>query len=206
MHTQFGKTKVTNDEQRLLMALRHPVRAQALSILNVRVASPAEIARELGLDVSKVAYHVSQLLAYECVELVETRPVRGATEHFYRGMGQKYLDEGFWKKLSVNIRSAISLTGLRVIFSAIRDSVCAGIFDRQKDRHLAVVTYDLDGLGWEEIGELYNETLDRTMEIAAEAAERLSEGKPRGKGIRATFVQLAFESPPGSPHLHGSLE
>ena len=206
MHTQFSKTKVTHAEQRLLMALRHPVRAEALSILNVRVASPAEIARELGLDVSKVSYHVSQLLAYECVELVETRPVRGATEHFYRGVGQKYLDQGFWKKLSLNVRSAISLTGLRVIFGAIRDSVSAGIFDRQKDRHLAVVTYDLDGQAWEEIGDLYNDTLDRTMELAADAAERLSEGKPRGKCVRATFVQLAFESPPDSPRLHDSLE
>jgi hypothetical protein len=206
MPTQFAKTKVTDAEQRLLMALRHPVRAEALSILNVRVASPAEIARELGLDVSKVAYHVSQLLAYECVELVETRRVRGATEHFYRGVGQKYLDEDFWKKLSPNVRSAISLISLRVIFGAIRDSVKAGIFDRQKDRHLAVVTYDLDGQAWKEIGDVYNEALDRTMEIAAEAAERLSQGKPRGKGMRATFVQLAFESPPDSPRLHDSLE
>jgi hypothetical protein len=198
MHKEFGKTKVTPAEQMLLMALRHPVRAEALSILNVRVASPAEIARELGLDVSKVSYHVSQLLAYECVELVETRPVRGATEHFYRGVGQKYLDESFWKKLSLNVRSAISLASLRVIFGAIRDSVTAGVFDSQKDRHLAVVTYDLDGQAWEEIGDLYNDTLDQTMEIAAEAADRLSEGKPRGKGLRATFVQLAFESPPSS--------
>lgn len=206
MHTQFGKTKVTDAEQRLLMALRHPVRAEALSILNVRVASPAEIARELGLDVSKISYHVNQLLAYECVELVETRPVRGATEHFYRGIGQKFLDEGFWKKLSLNVRSAISLTALRVIFGAIRDSVAAGIFDRRKDRHLAVVTYDLDEQAWKEVGDLYADTLDRTMEIAAEAAERLKEGRPRGRGIRATFVQLAFESPPGSPSLHDSLE
>jgi hypothetical protein len=206
MHTQFGRTKVTDAEQRLLMALRHPVRAEALSILNVRVASPAEIARELGLDVSKVAYHVNQLLAYECVEMVETRAVRGATEHFYRGIGQKYLDDGFWRKLSLNVRSAISLTGLRVIFSAIRDSVTAGIFDRREDRHLAVVTYDLDEQAWKEIGDLYNDTLDQTMEIAAEASERLSQGKPSGKGVRATFVQLAFESPSDSPRLHDSLE
>jgi len=202
MHTRFGKQEVEPADQRLLMALQHPLRAEALSILNVRVASPAEIARELGLDVSKVAYHVSQLLAYECVEMVETRRVRGATEHFYRGIGQKYLDESFWEKLRPNVRNAISMTGLRVIFGAIRDSVRAGIFDRQKDRHLAVVTYELDGQAWQEIADLYNESLDRTMEIAAEAAERLSEGKPRGKCLRASFVQLAFESPSGSPRLH----
>jgi hypothetical protein len=206
MPISFGRTKGTPADQRLLMALRHPVRAEALSILNVRVASPAEIARTLGLDVSKVAYHVNQLLAYGCIEPVETRRVRGATEHFYRGVGQKYLDENFWKRLSLDVRSAISLTSLKVIFGAIRDSVKAGIFDRRADRHLAVVTYDLDEHGWREIADLYNETLEQTMEIAAEAGERIAAGKPRGPGMRATFVQLAFESPPGSPRLGDSLE
>jgi hypothetical protein len=205
MATRFGKTKATPADQRLSMALSHPVRAEALSILNNRVASPAEIARTLGKDVSNVAYHVRQLHQYECVELVETRSVRGATEHFYRGTARKYLDADFWEKLSHNVRSAISMSALRVIFATIRDSVNAGIFDRQKDRHLAVVTYQLDGQAWKEIGDLYTEALEQTMEIAAEADERLAEGKPRGKCLRATFVQLAFESPPGSPHLK-SLE
>ncbi len=206
MATRFGKTKATPADQRLLMALRHPVRAEALSILNTRVASPAEIARALGLDISNVAYHVRRLHEYECVELVETRAVRGATEHFYRGNAQKYLDTNFWDKLSPNVRSAISLTGLRVIFAAIRDSVKAGIFDRRKNRHLSVVTYELDGQAWEELAALYTDTLDRAMEIGVEAGERLAEGKPRGKCLRATLVQLAFESPPGSPHLRDSLE
>ncbi len=180
------------------MALGHPVRAEALGILNVRVASPAEIARTLGLDVSNVAYHVRRLLEYECIELVETRASRGATEHFYRGIAHQYLDEGFWEQLSSCVRSAISLTTLRVIFSAIRDAVLAGTFDRRKDRHLSVVTYDLDGQAWEEIRTIYLETLDRTMEIAVEAAERLGEGKPQGKCLRASFVQAAFESPPST--------
>lgn len=199
MPTRFGETKATPADQRLSMALRHPVRAEAWSILNTRVASPAEISRELGVDVSNVAYHVRQLLEYQCIELVETRSVRGATEHFYRGNAQKYLDADFWEGLSHSVRNAISLSGLRVIFGAIRDSVRAGTFDRRKDRHLAIVTYDLDGRAWEEIRELYAETLDRTMEIATKSADRLSAGKPRGKCLRATFVQLAFESPPGSP-------
>jgi DNA-binding transcriptional ArsR family regulator len=198
MPTRFGRTKPTAAEQRLLMALGHPVRAEALSILNTRVASPAEIARALGLDVSNVAYHVRQLHGYGCIELVETRRSRGATEHFYRGVAQKYLDAGFWEQLSHSVRSAISLTALRVIFTAIRDAVLAGTFDRRKDRHLAVVTYELDGRAWEEIGALYDETLERTMEIAVEAADRLDEARPSGGTLRATFVQLAFESPVGT--------
>ena len=151
MPTRFGRRKLAPADQRMLMALGHPVRAEALGILNVRVASPAEIARTLGLDVSNVAYHVRRLLEYECIELVETRASRGATEHFYRGVAHQYLDEGFWEKLSGSVRNAISLTALRVAFSAIRDAVTAGTFDRRTDRHLSVVTYDLDGKAWENL-------------------------------------------------------
>ena len=89
-----------------------------------------------------------------------------------------------------------------MILGAIRDSVNAGLFDHQKSRHLSVVTYQLDRRGWKEIGELYDATLDRTMEIAAESAGRLSKSKAKGKDLRATFIQLAFESPPGSPGRH----
>jgi DNA-binding transcriptional ArsR family regulator len=203
MATRFGKAQLTPADTRLAQALAHPIRAQALSILNAKTASPSDIARELDLDVSKVSYHVKQLLEYDCVELVDTQQVRGATEHFYRAVAQKYLDTGFWEQLSHPVRDSISMTGLRVIFGAIRDSVSAGIFDREKRRHLAVVTYELDRQGWNEIGDLYDETLDKTMEIAAETANRLGAGKAKGgKGLRATFVQLAFESPVGSPDRH----
>lgn len=204
MGTRFGKSEMTPADTRLVQALRHPLRAQALNILNTRTASPSDLAAELEEDVSKVSYHVKQLLTLECIELVDTRPVRGATEHFYRGIAPKYLKTAFWEKLSHGIRDSISMTGLRVIFGSIRDSVDAGLFDRRKERHLAVVTYQLDERGWKEIGKLYDETLDRTMEIAAQTSNRLGEASP-GKGdteIRATFVQLAFESPPGSPDRH----
>ena len=199
MATRFGKKKLAPDDQRLLMALGHPVRAEALGILNTRVASPAQIARALGLDVSNVAYHVRQLLEYECIELVETRAARGATEHFYRGVAHKYLDEGFWVKLSKSVRSAISLTALRLAVGALRAPRRAGTRDRRQNPPHTRGTNHHHGPAREEISGLYLATLDRTMEIAAESEERLSKGKPRGKGLRATFVQVAFESPPSAP-------
>lgn len=203
MATRFGKTELSPADTRLAQAIAHPLRAQALTILNAGVASPSEIAEELEVDVSNISYHVKQLLALECIELVKTRTVRGTTEHFYRGVAPKYLTTSFWEKLSSGVRDSISMTGLRVIVGAIRDSVDAGIFDRRKDRHLAVVTYQLDEQGWKEIGKLYDETLDRTMDIAVEAANRLAEVKlSKRKEMRATFVQLAFESPQGSPDRH----
>ncbi|MDX6635511.1 MAG: hypothetical protein QOF06_1714 [Solirubrobacterales bacterium] len=75
----------------LLKALSHPVRARALTALNQRVASPSELADEQGEAVGYVAYHVRVLHELGMIELVNTRQVRGATQHFYRSTGQPYL-------------------------------------------------------------------------------------------------------------------
>src|SRR6201985_3480084 len=64
----------------------HPLRCRCLTILADRVASPAEIARELGLEVSNVGYHVGALADAVLIEEVGQRPVRGAVEHFYRAV------------------------------------------------------------------------------------------------------------------------
>ena len=48
---------------------------------------------------SDVAYHVRVLRELEMIELVSTRQVRGATQHFYRSVAQSYLDDEVWGKL-----------------------------------------------------------------------------------------------------------
>lgn len=45
--------------------------------------SPNLISADTGEPLGNVSYHVKTLLNYECVELVSTRPRRGAVEHFY---------------------------------------------------------------------------------------------------------------------------
>lgn len=202
MPTRFGKAQVSEADKTLAKALSHPVRAGALTILNARVASPTEIAEELELPLGNVAYHVNQLEKFGCVELVRTMPKRGATEHFYRGVAQQYLSDEFFKKLSYSVRNSLSMTGIRIIIGAIRDSLQADLFDKRTDRHVSAVTYELDGQGWKEAKELYDNSLKRMSEIAAESEGRIAEKRPRGKGLRATFVQLAFESPAGSPESH----
>ena len=202
MPTRFGKAQVSEADKTLAKALGHPVRAAALTILNARVASPTEIAEELELPLGNVAYHVNELERYGCVELVRTEPKRGATEHFYRGVAQQYISDDFFKNLSYAVRNSLSMAGIRIIIGAIRDSLEAKLFDRRTDRHVSAVTYELDGEGWKEAKELYDETLKRMIQIAAQSEGRIAEKKPRGKGLRATFIQLAFESPDGSPAGH----
>lgn len=203
MATRFGKAEVSEADKTLAKALSHPVRAAALTILNARVASPTEIAAELELPLGNVSYHVNELVKYGCVELVRTRPNRGALEHFYRGVTQQYLSDAFFEKLSYAVRNSLSMAGIRVIIGAIRDSLEAKFFDKRTDRHIMAVTYELDGQGWEEAKKLYDDSLKQLIEIGATSEGRRVANKRRGgKGLRATFIQMAFESPAGSPKEH----
>ena len=89
-------------EARIAKALAHPLRARILQRLGERVASPGDLALELGA-LGRRAYHVRMLRDYDCVELVRTEPPR-ALQHFYRATARPTLDEDQWKTLPSSLR------------------------------------------------------------------------------------------------------
>jgi DNA-binding transcriptional ArsR family regulator len=70
-------------EQELVRALSHPVRVEILQALHGRVASPAELSREIGRRPAVISYHATTLLKCGCLELVDSRPRRGGVENFF---------------------------------------------------------------------------------------------------------------------------
>jgi predicted ArsR family transcriptional regulator len=73
--------------QLLARANTHPLRIsilEALAIDGGRILSPSDLSYELRMPLSNVNYHVTELCRTGLVELTAERPVRGATEHFYR--------------------------------------------------------------------------------------------------------------------------
>src|SRR5262245_7394566 len=97
MSTKTQRRKATENR---VKAMSHPLRAASLRILADRTASPAEMARELEEELSNVSYHTKQLVEFEHAELVSTRPVRGALEHFYRATERHLLDTEEWEELN----------------------------------------------------------------------------------------------------------
>src|SRR3954462_13970381 len=69
-------------DERIVKAISHPIRHRVLVLLNDRIASPNEIANEIGESLGRVSYHVRQLAEVGAIELVRTEPRRGAVEHF----------------------------------------------------------------------------------------------------------------------------
>ena len=73
--------------ERLARATAHSLRVSILEILGIdggRTLSPSDLSQELQIPLSNTNYHVTELAKSGLIVLVRQRPVRGATEHFYR--------------------------------------------------------------------------------------------------------------------------
>lgn len=114
------KTKQKDDvEQVVAKAFAHPLRVQILIIFNERVASPNLLAQELDQSLNLVAYHVRVLEKYDCIELVDTKQRRGATEHFYRATRRQFLSDAEWSRMPEVLRPAVAGAILQSIFGDI---------------------------------------------------------------------------------------
>jgi DNA-binding transcriptional ArsR family regulator len=186
------KTRIPVD-LRMAKALSHPIRVQILTILHRRVASPNQIANEIGEGLSQVSYHVKVLKEFNCVELVRTEPRRGAVEHFYRAAARPFFTNDDWETLPDSVRQSISAVAVQTIVQDLMESLEGGTFDSREDRHISRTPLIVDEEGWGDIVSLLSDTLDRVLEIQTESASRLA--KSGEKGIPSKVQIVHFESP-----------
>ena len=184
------KTK-TGVDQRLVRAIGHPLRLRLLTIFNERVASPSDLAAELGEPIGNVSYHTRILARLGCVELVKTKQVRGAVEHYYRAVVRPVFSDDDWAELPLSIRKSLAGAVLTEIADDMGASATAGGFDRD-EVHLSRTPLTLDSQGWQDLNEAMQEVVDRALAIQAESAARLSsDGAPDSDA--AALVLMLFE-------------
>lgn len=160
-------------DELVVFVVQHPIRVDALQILNEREASAAQIARLIGEDMKKVGNHVKALADNGCIELVRTKKNRGAEEHLYRASLRPYIGDEEWAKLPQQARHEISALVFQAIVAEALASFRAGKFDSRLNRHLSWQPMKLDEQGWQELVQELKESLERVQEIAARADERL---------------------------------
>ena len=123
-----------NSTRRSSRAISHPLRHRLLGMLDGRIASPNELARELGLPLGRVSYHIRLLNDLGAIELVRTEPRRGALEHFYSAVTRVWFSEGDWAKLPRSARRGILGQNLQQIFTDVTAAADAGGFDHPASR------------------------------------------------------------------------
>jgi DNA-binding transcriptional ArsR family regulator len=187
------KQKKEGIEQVVAKAFAHPLRVQILIILNEKVASPNMLAQQLDQSLNLVAYHVRVLEKYDCIELVDTKQRRGATEHFYRATRRQFLTDSEWSRLPKSLRPGLSGAMLKSAFDDVEDALDKGTLDELEDRHLSRTPMVVDKKGWEDTVDLLAGTLDRLLEIQTETSERLAASGE--ESMLAKVVMLHFKSP-----------
>ena len=195
MATKAPKRTVAGNH---LKAMEHPLRYDIWDLLLHRVMSPKELADTLGAELTHVAHHTKQLVKFGCAELVETRPARGALEHFYKATRRILVDDGDWNALyAEDPRLAEHVVGrnTQLLFDDMTSAVASGtIFEDDQflvDRHRHIV----DAQGQAEI----MEAIDRfetgeLMQIAERAMERRAKSEESPVHLSVHFA--AFKTPP----------
>ncbi len=178
---------------RMARAYGHPVRARALMILGKRVASPKQIAEELGEPIGKVSYHVRDLRDMGLIELVETDGSRGGVQHFYRAARLAVINREEMEAQRAAERALSSSIVINLMVADVATAVESGTLDARPERVLTRYHALVDRRGLEELSELYTEAMYRSIEIHEESAERLD--RSGEEGISAATHTLVFEMP-----------
>jgi len=182
----------------LAKALSHPLRQRILERLSVDgEASPTQIARVLDERLPNVAYHVRVLLELNCVELVGTRQVRGALEHYYRAIAHPWLDAEQWAQLPASFRRQALARTLREIVADASEAAVAGGFD-QPAALVRRLRLRLDAQGRHDVAQLLEDMLASAQRIHDDSAVRAAKGEADLPSIDAELGLLLFHRPPQS--------
>jgi DNA-binding transcriptional ArsR family regulator len=190
MSTKTQRRKATENR---IKAMNHPLRAAVLRILAERIASPAEMARELDEELSNVSYHTKQLVEFECAELVSTRPVRGALEHFYRATERHLIDVEEWEELDPVLAEDFLCETMQQMLDNFVTSARAGVIGADDKFHLTRTPLVLDQEGLKEALAAHERAREELLEIEVRSAARLVESGEKGTNVSSS--QGCFKMP-----------
>jgi hypothetical protein len=168
------------------------------------VASPSELAGELGEPLGNVSYHVRTLAELKCIELVRTTPRRGAVEHHYRATVRPWFKAKDWGELPASVRRSISGETLDLIFRETTEAATSGSFDSIDSRHVSRTQLALDEQGWDELTQLLAELLERALEIESDAAERAAQDNGE-QSIASRLVLMHYPAPGDAGDSDGNV-
>jgi DNA-binding transcriptional ArsR family regulator len=180
-------------------AMAHPLRIQIVAMLNQQVMSATMIAKKIGEPLQNVAYHFRILREKGLIEEVDSRPVRGSTEHFYRATKRVLFDGAAWEDLPQSMKARVSSRMFSDFLEVVSAAMLGETFDSSDERVNVWLQGRLDDQGWNEAVEVHWVLIHAMEAIFKGARMRLLEaGEPDG-GIFSAYGQYFFEAPAPAP-------
>jgi len=161
------------------------------------MATPAEVAAEIGEDVEVVRRYLRDLAASGVLEVVGEGVADEGGERSYRSRDRLHpLNTTSTQQsamMSRQEREATTAYAWRLIVADFERARRSGTYDARLESAILRTPLRLDAEGWRELTSLHEQTLYGSFEIQARSEKRLRESGE--KGIEARSVQLAFEVP-----------
>jgi hypothetical protein len=180
---------------KLAKALSNRWRCKILMEVSIRPLSPSQFVEEIGGSMTHVSRCFRDLAKWGYLEVFEERNGGrrgGGVERIYRSTRRPYFDSDTWGTLPLIIREEMSEWFLRTYFDRVSESIEAGTFDADLDRHLSWKPLVIDRKAWGEIGARLDEVLDWLPDLERESRQRM----PEFDDLIPTTVGLAaFRSP-----------
>lgn len=178
-------------DARVVKALSHPTRRRILDLLQHReLASPVELAQELGIPLGTVSYHVRRLDQLGFIELARRTQRRGAVEHHYRA--RDVLDAPRRRRRRPGEGDAAAL--VRATLDAAQRALPRGGFDAVQARADAR-ELRFDEQGCAEARALlaqFAATVDRVEQVSMQRLAAGAAPKPGERAHEATALVLLF--------------
>jgi len=182
--------KMGEVDQKMVRALAHPLRVEILRQLEEGPSGPKRLSNRIGEPLANVSYHMRVLLRYECIELIETIPSRGAVEHIYKLKPRGALGSHTWKEVPPALRTHYAGSALAAFADRAVEAMDAGTFESRQGSGVTWLPLNVDEQGWKELRRVLGNVEKRFRAVADKSAER-TDG-PRG-GIPVIVAVAAFE-------------
>jgi DNA-binding transcriptional ArsR family regulator len=159
---------------RILRALNHPIRRWILRTLADHPGSASSLAREIGLELGVVSYHLNRVLAADCdaVELVDSIHRRGSIEKVYRLNGDLWTDLSAVAKTRREARQALSPGEC---FLEAVEAMDADTFARLEGSAWEWFPLAVDAKAWDEIQaarKAFNDRIEAVVEASRDREQR----------------------------------
>jgi DNA-binding MarR family transcriptional regulator len=186
----------------LALSIRHPIKYEALVVLQEGEYSSREIADLIGFDIKTVDGHVKELLKAGCIELAGYKQ-EGRRAAVYRAVVPSEIPDEVARTMTAEERHDIS----GAVAQAILAEIMSGYRNGKLDEDPVTLWWDarhLDSIGQSKMHALFRSTRELAKEIVVESTLRMAES---GKTGQMTFFGLLnFERGRSGRPKGGSLE
>lgn len=185
----------TEPVERLISALRHPLRGQILALLSDRSASAAELAEALDEPASKIRYHLRALAKSGLIGSAEKRDRRGAREHRWISRTRQLVEDHELPDLSAEEVRHLIVFFLRLLFNDAEAGLRSDSFTRRTDNCLIRMRPEIDQRGWKELVGIFRSALADIQTVSERASGRLAKSGEDPMVASASLVLFELEEP-----------